>query len=66
MMSGDHLFIYCHHDERTDSHGSISREVKRNYRLPDDVDPTSVKSHLTLNGILRITADKKKQKGGGR
>jgi HSP20 family molecular chaperone IbpA len=38
--------------------------VKRNYRLPDDVDPATVRSHLTMNGILRITADKKNKKGG--
>ena len=66
MMAGDHIFIYCHHDECADAHGSVSREVKRSYRLPDDVDPTTVASHLTLNGILRITAQKKKAAKGGR
>jgi HSP20 family molecular chaperone IbpA len=64
MMAGDHLSIFCHHDERKGAHGSITREVKRNYHLPDDVDPATVRSHLTMNGILLITADKKNKKGG--
>ena len=60
MMADSNLFIFLHHDERTDAHGTVSREVKRSYRLPDDVDPSSVRSHLTVNGVLRITAQKKK------
>ncbi|KAL3097156.1 hypothetical protein niasHT_029479 [Heterodera trifolii] len=59
-LAGDHLFVYCHHEERSDEHGSISREIKRSYKLPDDVDTATIRSHLTLQGILRVTAQKKK------
>lgn len=57
---GEELVIHCHHDERTDAHGKITREIHRCYKLPADVNAGSVKSHLGQNGVLTITADKKK------
>ncbi|VDL68476.1 unnamed protein product [Nippostrongylus brasiliensis] len=44
---------------RSDQHGTVAREVHRAYKLPNDVDVTSVKSHLTNAGVLSITASKK-------
>lgn len=60
LLSGDNLFIYCHHDEPTNM--SACREVKRSYKLPDDVDRASIRSHRSDSGILRIMADKKYKK----
>jgi hypothetical protein len=45
------LNILCKHDSRDDPHGSVSREISRNYRLPDDIEPSSIRSHLTHQGL---------------
>uniref|UniRef100_A0A0K0EEJ2 SHSP domain-containing protein n=1 Tax=Strongyloides stercoralis TaxID=6248 RepID=A0A0K0EEJ2_STRER len=58
-VSGNEVLIYCHHDSRNDDFGSVKREIHRAYKLPNDVDLTTVKSHLSKRGILTITADKK-------
>ncbi|CDW55484.1 small heat shock protein [Trichuris trichiura] len=59
-LLGDELVIHCAHRARTDQFGSIAREVHRCYRLPHDIDPTSLKSYLNQRGILTISATKKK------
>uniref|UniRef100_A0A915ERK2 SHSP domain-containing protein n=1 Tax=Ditylenchus dipsaci TaxID=166011 RepID=A0A915ERK2_9BILA len=51
---GDHLVVNCSHDERSDQHGNISRQISRSYKLPDDVDTSTITSHLTPHGVLRI------------
>jgi crystallin alpha B len=53
------LMIHCKHEERSDAHGTITREVNRTYALPKDVDGGSIKSHLSHTGVLTITASKK-------
>ncbi|CAD6187960.1 unnamed protein product [Caenorhabditis auriculariae] len=58
-VSGQDLLIHCRHESRSDSHGTIAREINRAYKLPEDVDVTSVKSHLGTRGVLTITANKK-------
>nr|CDJ82976.1 Heat shock protein Hsp20 domain containing protein [Haemonchus contortus]CDJ88668.1 Heat shock protein Hsp20 domain containing protein [Haemonchus contortus] len=57
-VCGQDLLIHCRHELRSDELGSIAREVHRAYKLPNDVDVTSVKSHLTNRGVLSITANK--------
>jgi len=57
---GNELIVHCRHEERSDKHGRISREIHRTYHLPADVDPKSLKSTLTAKGVLTITAAKKK------
>ncbi|KAI0225037.1 Protein lethal(2)essential for life [Lamellibrachia satsuma] len=47
------------HEEREDDHGVIQRYFKRAYTLPTDVDPASVKSSLSADGILTIAAPKR-------
>jgi len=47
------------HEERSDAHGYISRQFTRRYKLPDSVDPSTVTSTLSLDGILSIGASKK-------
>ncbi|PAV75908.1 hypothetical protein WR25_01219 [Diploscapter pachys] len=54
------LVIHCRHEARDGEHGIVSREVNRSYKLPDDVDASTVRSHLTHRGVLQITANKAK------
>ena len=57
---GDDLVVQAKHEIRNDAHGTISREVNRTYKLPADIDKSSLKSHLNQHGILSINANKKK------
>ncbi|RCN48699.1 Hsp20/alpha crystallin family protein [Ancylostoma caninum] len=50
--------IHEYRVSRSDEHGTVAREVHRAYKLPPDVDVTTVKSHLTNRGVLNITANK--------
>ncbi|CAI4229716.1 unnamed protein product [Auanema sp. JU1783] len=59
-VNGQELHIHCRHESRTDEHGTIAREIHRTYKLPSDVDVSTVKSHLTARGLLNITAQKQK------
>ena len=56
---GDTLVIHCKHEARNDEHGAVSREISRSYKLPAEVDSSSIRSHLTPKGVLHITAQKK-------
>ncbi|XP_066998533.2 protein lethal(2)essential for life [Anabrus simplex] len=56
---GNSLVIEGKHEERKDPHGFISRQFKRRYILPDDVDPETVTSKLSSDGILTIEAPRK-------
>lgn len=53
------VIIHAKHEEKQDEHGFIQREFKRSYVLPKDVDPNTVKSSLSADGVLAITAPKK-------
>lgn len=60
-VAGDCLVVHGRHEIRSDGKGGeIAREVHRSYKLPKDVDPQGVKSHLDNHGVLTITASKKK------
>ncbi|VVC32780.1 Hypothetical protein CINCED_3A023003 [Cinara cedri] len=47
------------HEEKQDEHGFISRQFKRRYLLPKDVDIEKVVSSLSSDGILTISVPKK-------
>ncbi|KAI0225034.1 Protein lethal(2)essential for life [Lamellibrachia satsuma] len=56
---GNRVIIEGKHEEKEDEHGSIQRYFKRTYMLPRDVDPDTVKSILSADGVLTITAPKR-------
>lgn len=47
------------HEERSDEHGFISREVTRRYYIPETVETKSLTSSLSSDGVLSISAPKK-------
>ncbi|XP_075529416.1 alpha-crystallin B chain-like [Dermacentor variabilis] len=56
------LVIHGKHEEKSDDRGCyVSREFTRRYVLPEDVDPQTIKSHLTPGGVLAIEAPRKKK-----
>ncbi|XP_051552170.1 alpha-crystallin B chain-like [Myxocyprinus asiaticus] len=61
-ISGDFLEIHAKHEDRQDEHGFVSREFLRKYRVPAGVDPTSVTSSLSSDGVLTVTAPRKESK----
>ncbi|KAL8565144.1 hypothetical protein ACOMHN_003931 [Nucella lapillus] len=52
------VVINARHEERPDEHGFIMREFSRSYVLPKDVDPASVTSSLSRDGVLTLKAPK--------
>ncbi|VDP02855.1 unnamed protein product [Soboliphyme baturini] len=55
---GHELWVHCKHEQTEDSYGSIRREFHRAYHLPEDVDTSTLKSHLRRDGTLLIEAKK--------
>uniref|UniRef100_A0A0R3S0V3 SHSP domain-containing protein n=1 Tax=Elaeophora elaphi TaxID=1147741 RepID=A0A0R3S0V3_9BILA len=53
------LSIEGNQKQQRDQHGYIERHFIRRLTLPDDVDETTLTSHLKDNGILEISARKK-------
>lgn len=53
------VVIQAKHEERADEHGYISRSFSRRYMLPKDVQVESIKSSLSADGVLTVTAPKK-------
>lgn len=54
---GREVTVNCHHEGKEFGQ-VVKREINRSYRLPDDIDPNSVRSHLSHNR-LTINASKK-------
>lgn len=54
------VIIHGKHEEKSDDHGCyVKREFTRRYVLPEDVDPETVKCHLTPGGYLSLEAPRK-------
>lgn len=56
----EHIMVEAKHEEKEDEHGFITRHFIRRYILPKDHIPEDVVSTLSLDGLLTITAPKKK------
>ncbi|KAH1175506.1 alpha-crystallin B chain [Mauremys mutica] len=56
---GDVIEVHGKHEERQDEHGSIAREFNRKYRIPADVDPLSITSSLSSDGVLTVNGPRK-------
>ncbi|MCI4394607.1 hypothetical protein PGIGA_G00170630 [Pangasianodon gigas] len=58
-ICGDYIEVHAKHEDRQDDHGFVSREFLRKYRVPAGVDPASITSSLSSDGVLTITAPRK-------
>lgn len=56
LIDNSVVVVEARHDER--QHGLVSRHFIHRYRLPHNVDPTTVTSDLSDDGMLTITAMK--------
>ncbi|EMP35141.1 Alpha-crystallin B chain [Chelonia mydas] len=56
---GDVIEVHGKHEERQDEHGFIAREFNRKYRIPADVDPLSITSSLSSDGVLTVNGPRK-------
>ncbi len=61
VVDGD-ILVHAKHEQREDEQGFVSREFTRRYKLPDDVDPETVKSSLSQEGVLCVEAPRKQAK----
>lgn len=52
------VIITGKHEERQDEHGFIQRQFSRKYLLPEDVDPNTITSSLSDEGVLTVKAPK--------
>lgn len=59
QVNGNELFVNCVKEDRRDK--KQSRQINRAYRLPADVDASSIRSKLNDKGVLQISADKKRR-----
>ena len=48
------VVVTAKHEDRADDFGYISRQFSRKYLLPADIDPLTVNSSLSAEGILTI------------
>lgn len=55
-----YVVVHGKHEERPDEHGFVSREFTRRYLLPEGVDPVTVTSALSRDGILTVEAPTRK------
>uniref|UniRef100_A0A914E9Q5 SHSP domain-containing protein n=1 Tax=Acrobeloides nanus TaxID=290746 RepID=A0A914E9Q5_9BILA len=55
----DNLLVECHQQRTGDP---VTREVRRTYKLPSDVDPSTVRSRFDERGVIQITAKKRQRR----
>ncbi|XP_007422667.1 alpha-crystallin B chain isoform X2 [Python bivittatus] len=56
---GDVIEVQGKHEERQDEQGFIAREFNRKYRIPADVDPLTITSSLSSDGVLTVNGPRK-------
>ncbi|XP_077161820.1 alpha-crystallin B chain [Paroedura picta] len=56
---GDVIEIHGKHEERQDEQGFVAREFNRKYKIPVDVDPLSITSSLSSDGVLTVNGPRK-------
>ncbi|XP_054854084.1 alpha-crystallin B chain [Eublepharis macularius] len=56
---GEVIEIHGKHEERQDEQGFIAREFNRKYKIPVDVDPLSITSSLSSDGVLTVNGSRK-------
>lgn len=54
------------HTERLDEHGSVSRHFSRMFKVPQEYDVNRLESKLSCDGILSLTAPKRRSSEGER
>ncbi|KAH7697421.1 small heat shock protein [Aphelenchoides avenae] len=57
---GDSLIVHLQHDESSSPHGEINRDVMRTFKLPADIDRSTIEPRLNEHGVLQIVAQKKR------
>ncbi|XP_011300737.1 protein lethal(2)essential for life-like [Fopius arisanus] len=57
---GRNVVIDGKHEEKQDEHGFVSRQFTRKYLVPEQCEIDELKSHLSSDGVLTITAPRKK------
>ncbi|KAL8173568.1 UNVERIFIED_CONTAM: hypothetical protein K2H54_009114 [Gekko kuhli] len=58
-VQGDMIEVHGKHEERQDEQGFIAREFNRKYKIPADVDPLSITSSLSSDGVLTVNGPRK-------
>lgn len=53
-MVDNAIVVTGKHEDKADNYGYVSRQFSRKYLLPADVEPESVSSTLSADGILTI------------
>ncbi|KAI9557993.1 hypothetical protein GHT06_014746 [Daphnia sinensis] len=54
----NNIIVHAKHEERNDQYGTVSREFRRRVSIPQGVNPESVTSTMSPDGILTIMAPK--------
>jgi len=53
---GDVVEIQGRHEEKKDEHGVVKRDFTRKYNIPSNVDPMTITSALSQDGMLTVQA----------
>ena len=56
---GKNVVVEAKHEEQQDEHGWISRQFQRRYHVPEQCDIDELKSSMSSDGVLTITAPRK-------
>jgi len=53
---GSYVEISGNHEEKKEGEGTVSRKYSRKYNIPENVDPLTITSSFSPEGILTVTA----------